>query len=429
MGKKYLVRGKGIYDSDSRAMDGTGLYILDGRVAARGRFEELAAQYMDAEVLDFSQEYLLPGLVNTHVHLEFTPCENTYEAYVNTDAEAHRRQARQAARQLLLSGVTAARDAGSSMELIGWMGAEACKAGMHPGVRPDSDSNPWPVPRLQLAGMPLTVTGGHLGFLGKAADSTEELLAAVQNRKEASCTCIKIIASGGQMTPGSLPEQEAYDKEQIETVVREAHRCGLPTAAHCLTVKSYENAMDGGVDCIEHGACFVRNHRMGLLERRLEPERLERFRGDGRFLMIGFSNNYHKLDRFRDGTSEGNNRVVPEAEAFLLEQEEKECGIFRYLADAGMRPTAGTDAGCGFTYFDETWLELELLVKRCGLTNREAIHAATVAGAQALGWGESLGALKSGYQADFITMAQNPLEDISALRQVSHVFCRGRLVR
>lgn len=406
--REYLVRAHGIYDSDLQEMNDTGMVIREDVIGERGTFEELVLRYPAVEVLDFSGEFILPGLINTHVHLEFTPSEETYRTYVAEDTRQHMEKAERAANQLLLSGVTSVRDAGSSMELV-------------------KRAKQWEAPRIQCSGVPLTASGGHLSFLGKPADSAKEIEMAVQERYLAGCGCIKIIASGGQMTPGSLPEQDSYSREQIEAAVEAAHKLGLLTAAHCLTTTSYVNAMKSGVDSIEHCACLVRNQKWGLLERRLEPEAVERFCGDRRFFMIGFSNNYHRLDRFRQDWKQS--RYIPDKEEFLLRQEEKEADIFRRLIQLGMRPTVGTDAGCGQTYFDETWLEVELLASRCGLSNQQAVHAATAAGAEALGWGDFLGKLKAGYQADFITVKRDPLQDIRALRHVSRVFCKGRCVK
>ena len=174
---------------------------------------------------------------------------------------------------------------------------------------------------------------------------------------------------------------------------------------------------------MEHCACFRRNRRLGLLERCYEPDVMEAFRGDHRYFMIGISNNYHQLDQVREGV-----RKPDEREAFLLEQEKRECEIFGRLADLGMRPLVGTDAGCGYTFFDETWLEMELLCSRCALTPEKVIHAATLEGAGALGWGDFLGRLAPGYEADFIAVAQNPIQDIEAFRHIKHVVCRGKII-
>lgn len=159
------------------------------------------------------------------------------------------------------------------------------------------------------------------------------MIQAVKERKSAGCGCVKLIVSGGQLTPGSVPEHDSYSREEIRAAVEAAHELGLPTAAHCLTTSSYVNAMEAGVDSVEHCACFRRNPCLGLLERCYEPDVMEAFRGDHRYFMIGISNNYHQLDQVREGV-----RKPDERESFLLEQEKRECEIFGRLADLGMRP-------------------------------------------------------------------------------------------
>lgn len=419
-----LVHGKGIYDSDAMRMKYTGMVLEGSRIKEMGRFEELSTAYPHARVMDVSDCYILPGLVNTHVHLEFTPCQDTYGIYRREDRKTRMARAVEHAGALLRSGVTTVRDAGSSMDLIEMLSGG--KTGSEP--RAGTQSGTWSgagmdLPRIQAAGMPLTPKGGHLAFLGKTSNGREELIQAVKIRKSAGCGCIKLIVSGGRLTPGSIPEHDTYTREEIRAAMEAAHELGLPTAAHCLTTSSYVNAMEAGVDSVEHCACFRRNPCLGLLERCYEPDVMEAFRGDRRFFMIGISNHYHQLDLVREGVQKPDER-----EAFLLEQEKRECEIFGRLVDLGMRPLVGTDAGCGYTFFDETWLEMELLCRRCALSPEKVIHAATIEGARALGWGDFLGRLAPGYGADFIAMEQNPLRDIEAFRHIKHVVCRGKII-
>lgn len=410
-GQTYMVHGKGIYDSDSHGMQANAMLVHHGTIIQTGQIQKLTELYPDIFVVDCSDQYILPGLVNTHVHLELEPSQDTYERYRKGTAREHIQQAAEAANRLLLSGVTLARDAGSSESLVPALDRSIYEDGML-------------LPRIQFTGMPFTRTGGHMGFLGKPTDTEEEIIREVESRQRDGCECIKIIASGGQLTPGSLPEKSSYRKEEIRLITDQAHKRGLLTAAHCLTTESFINAMDAGVDSIEHCACFVRNTENGLLERKMEEAVMNTYCGDHRYFMIGFSNHYHMLDHVREDM-----RIAGEKERFLLQQEEQEICIFSKLVELGLRPLVGTDAGCGLTYFDETWLELELLVSRCGMTAKEAIYAATVAGAEALGYGGMLGRLQAGYEADFITLDQNPLEEISAFRQVRHVVCRGKWVK
>jgi imidazolonepropionase-like amidohydrolase len=223
---------------------------------------------------------------------------------------------------MLFSGVTTVRDAGSSWRLL---------ALNRPEVRGFMR-----LPRLRLAGPPLTVTGGHLYYMGGEADSPEELVKAVRRYHKRGCRDLKLVLSGGQLTPGSLPERESYEPAAVTLAVAEAHRLGMTTFAHCLTTTSMVNALRAGVDSIEHGACFVRRADNGLLERVFQPEALEEFRGAGRFFMMGITNNYHALDRWRESSA------TDERERFLLEQEERECAIFRRYVDLGLTPVVGT---------------------------------------------------------------------------------------
>jgi imidazolonepropionase-like amidohydrolase len=157
------------------------------------------------------------------------------------------------------------------------------------------------------------------------------------------------------------------------------------------------------------------------LERVFRPEELEGFRGSGRFFMAGITNNYHALDQWRGDSAAAGNR-----ERFLLEQEERECAIFRSYVDLGLTPVVGTDAGCGLTPFDETWLECAVLAERCGLSPAEVLEIATLNGARCLGLDAETGALEPGLSADILAFREDPLQDIRALMKPAHIICRGK---
>ena len=278
-----------------------------------------------------------------------------------------------------------------------------------------------PMPRLRLAGAPLTVTGGHLCFQGGEANTPEELLAAVEQRRDIGCTDIKIVVSGGQMTPNTHPESVSYSAQDIRVITGEASRLGMPTFAHCLTTDGFVNCMLGGVECVEHGACFVRNHENGLLERVYEADKLELFRGSGRYFANELSASYHAFDHCR-----GNPQEQTPREAFLLKQEQREMEIFNRYIELGFIPVLGTDAGVAYTPFDETWLELELMVSRCGMRNADAIATGTVNAARCLHIGHETGALQPGLFADLIVLDTDPLQDIRAFARVGQVMKQGQ---
>ena len=402
---EYLIRARGIY-RDERLQDVTGLRVREGRIAELAPYEALAAHHPDLTTLDLSDCWLFPGLINTHVHLEFTATDRARLDYVEGTPGTHLLQAAHAAQQLLRSGVTTARDAGSS-----WSALEL----RHPQAQRNLKT-----PRLLLAGPPLTVTGGHLHFLGEETDGAADMVRQVRIRQKRGCDAIKLIVTGGQMTPGSLPERVSMTTEEIAAVVGEAHLLGLPTFAHCLTTEGFVRCMQGGVDCIEHIACFVRHPGNGLLERVYRPDTMAAFAGDARWFMMGLSAGYHQLDDFRSGK-----KPCTPRESFLLEQEERMFDIFARCCALGLVPVCGTDAGTGGTRFDETWLELALMVERGALTPAQAIRTATTSAAACVGLANETGALREGLWADIVALREDPLEHIRALAVPERVIAQG----
>ena len=406
---EQLLHAKGIYHSQQQAYSGDALLVRGDRIAAVGAFSELKRQHPQAEVKELANQYVLPGLINTHVHLEFDASTDLYNHYTHDNPEVRFLRAAVHANQMLLSGVTTVRDAGSTNAMLALLLPEV--------------QTLLPMPRLRLAGAPLTVTGGHLCFQGGEADTPEELLAAVEQRRDIGCTDIKIVVSGGQLTPNTHPESVSYSPEDIRVITGEASRLGMPTFAHCLTTDGFVNCMLGGVECVEHGACFVRNQENGLLERVYEADKLEPFRGSGRYFANELSASYHTFDHCR-----GNPEKQTPREAFLLKQEQREMEIFGRYVELGFIPVLGTDAGVSNTPFDETWLELELMVSRCGMRNADAITAGTVNAARCLHIGHETGSLKPGLYADLIVLDTNPLQDIRAFARVRHVMKQGQWI-
>ncbi|MBE3095137.1 MAG: amidohydrolase family protein [Actinobacteria bacterium] len=258
-------------------------------------------------------------------------------------------------------------------------------------------------------------------FLGGEADSIPELIKAVRLRKKRGCESIKIIVTGGQMTSRSLPERISYTIEEIKTVVDTATHLSMTTFAHCLTTEGFVKSMEGNIGCIEHCACFVLA-KNGLLERVWEEKVMNQFKGKQQFFMGGLSSGLHSFDDIRSGKRKPN-----EKEIFWLEQEARLFKNFIKLVELGMRPVVGTDAGVTLTTFDETWFELELMVK-AGLSPLDALKAATINGAECLEMEDAIGKIDIGYSADLIAANENPLKNISTLKNVEWVMHEGEIV-
>lgn len=409
----YLIHARGIYrgkkgERGSSLQAISGMRVRDGVIAEIEDYAALSARYPDLPTLDASDCWLFPGLINTHVHLEFSATDRARLDFIEGTPGTRLLRAADSARRLLYAGVTAARDAGSSWGAL--------------DLRRPQAASLTPAPRLHLSGPPLTVTGGHLHFLGEEADGAQELVRQARIRQKRGCDAIKLIVTGGQMTPGSLPERVSLTEEEIASVVREAHLLGLPTFAHCLTTEGFVRCMNGGVDCIEHVACFVRRADNGLLERVYEPRVMEAFAGTHRQFMMGLSAGYHLLDPFREGRLPCTAR-----ETLLLEQEERMFSIFGRCCALGLEPVCGTDAGTAGTRFEETWLELALMVERAGRTPAEAIDAGTRAAAACLGLESVTGRLDEGFSADIVALPENPLEHIRAYASPMRVIRCGEV--
>lgn len=408
-----LLETKALLDWEELTLRAGQCVLVEGnRIAAVGPRRELSALVggESCQRVDLSHLYLLPGLINTHVHLEFSGGANPLADYYAESPEKRLVRAVRNAQVMLHSGVTTVRDCGSSWTAL---------ALADPGL--------WRLagtPRLLMCGPPLTVTAGHLHWMDGEVDTAEEMVRQVRRLKKRGAASIKIMATGGQMTPGSRPESEAYTTEQMAAAVQEAVRWGLPTVAHCLTAEGQRRAIEAGVQSIEHCAFFRREHR-GWLERVYEPRAAEPY-GERRVLfMLGASAHSHRLDEVRGPSPR---REPSEQEAFWLEQEGRMFDIFGRLARCGFRPVVGNDAGVGFTPFDETWYELSMM-QRAGLSRREVLQAATAHSAEALGLPGAIGQIRPGYAADLIGLAGDPLQDLAAFARVPWVMRDGEIVK
>lgn len=384
-----------------------GLVIQGERVAAIGRFEELKKAWPDLLLRDWGGLYVMPGLINTHVHLELAPEGDTLRSYLAGSGKERAARGLRAAKAMLLSGVTAVRDAGSSMALV-----EA--------VRNSKDQT---LPHLLLCGPPLTKRGGHLWFMGGEADTVKELERQIRARRREGCGAVKLIASGGRLTPGTKPWEEQYSLEELRAAAEAAHGEGLSVMAHCLTERSAVTAVRAGVDCIEHFACIERRGQETTRRfRKGAAAGLEQWLGRREyFLMAGLSNSCPAMaGRLR--------RESGKKEA-AWKEERRRLNIAGEVLGLGFTPVAGTDGGCPGTYFEETWMEAALLAESGILTVHEALAAITVNGARALGLERETGQLRPGFYADLIALEGNPERDIRALSRVRHVVCRGRLIR
>jgi imidazolonepropionase-like amidohydrolase len=195
----------------------------------------------------------------------------------------------------------------------------------------------------------------------------------------------------------------------------------LPTVAHVLAAESIRRAARAGFQSLEHCAFFQRTAQ-GWMERVFAAEVAEEVRRHGCAVMAGLSAAWHVREAFRTSDQ----RTAHQE--FLLTMERRSEEIVARLSALGIPMVVGTDAGVGRTPFDETWLELALMV-RAGISPAEATLGATLHAARVLGLGHRIGAIAPGLDADLIAVPEDPLMRIEAFRQVVWVMRAGRVVK
>ncbi|TYB47290.1 amidohydrolase family protein [Nonomuraea sp. PA05] len=348
------------------------------------------------EVLDLPGHTVLPGLVDAHVHLGF---DDKVDPVTRRSPESdHHLLLRMAenARKLVSAGVTTARDLGGRGFLDVAL-RDAIEEGLAVG------------PHVVAATRPITITGGHCWYMGGEADDEPAIRRVARENLRAGADCLKVMASGGLMTPSAPPSWvPQYSTEQLRVVVEEAATRGKHVAAHAHAHASIRGCVEAGVTTIEHCSFFTPSGHQY----------------DGKLADLVASSGTYVCPTAHGVVS----RIVEVHGQAMLDAWLAGIAAMR---DAGIRVIAGTDAGFavgdianrtdGYVGGLETFASV-------GYRNAEIIELATVLAADACGVGEVAGSLDPGKRADLIAVAGDPLERISALRDLALVLVSGRSV-
>ena len=263
-------------------------------------------------------------------------------------------------------------------------------------------------PRIVAAGRPVCMTGGHGCFIGREADGPDDVRKAVREQLKAGADVIKLIATGGVMTPGVEPGSPQLTLEEMRAAVEEAGRAGRLTAAHAQGSAGIADAVEAGITTIEHGIF-------------LTDEIIESMKRKGVFLVPTLA---APAAISAGGLAAG----IPE---FMVRKSDAvmphHVASFQRAAKAGVRIAAGADSGTPLNLHGSLLPELELMVKY-GMTPLEVIRSATSVAAEALGLGGETGRVADGYAADLLAVAGEPGERIGALGDVRLVLAQGRAV-
>ncbi len=404
----------GTLDENGRmvAHDGWAVLVDGERIAAVG--DVPTSELMGYEVVDLAGAWVMPGLINLHAHVAASgkpPRANAkpvdYKKLFDTLTKippvlaAYRAQCASLAKTQLLSGVTTLRTVGGILDFDGQI-RDRINAGKTLG------------PRMLVCNTGVSVPGGHFaGSLATEASTPEEAAQHVRQIAATHPDWIKLMITGGVMDASEEGEPGVLrmPPELVRAACDQAHELGFRVAAHVESPEGVRVALENGVDTIEHGA-------------KPDEHILEQFRERGAADVCTISPAlpyalFPLEESHAPEIAQVNGRIVMEG---IIECA-KAC-----LAE-GIPVGLGTDSGCPFITHYDMWRELVYFVRYCEVSPDFALNTATLGNAGILGLADETGSLEAGKSADLIVCEENPLEDLSRLRRLSYVCCRGKLVK
>jgi imidazolonepropionase-like amidohydrolase len=373
----------------TRVIDGIGgvvnrvtLLVRGSKITAIGSSREVRIPSGCARI-DGRGLTVMPGLIDCHVHLclggepdVVAAVESEPPAYTLLKAARH-------AQATVQAGVTTVRDVGSRDHSIFTL-KRAIESGVIPG------------PRIVGAGLVICMVGGHARFIGREVAGVEQVRSAVRDQIAAGAEVIKVIASGGVLTPGTSPDQAQMTFEELQAAVDEARQAGRKVAAHAHGASGMKPAIRAGVHSIEHATL-------------MDEEALDLFETNGVYMVPTLSA-LSTTAACRRGCG------IPDSARDKAKAMTKRHQVsFKQAHRRGLLIAMGTDAGTPFNYHGDNAQELERMVA-LGMTPMDTIVASTLAAARLIGIQHQVGTIERGKTADLLLIDGDPLRNIELLR-------------
>jgi imidazolonepropionase-like amidohydrolase len=398
--KTVVIRAGRMLDvKTGKTLTGQTIVIQGDKIASVGAGAQIPA---DATVIDLSSATVLPGLIDAHTHITFTPNFGYSRLGISVPREAL--NGARNAKVTLEAGFTTIRNVGAT----GYSDValrDAVNAGDVPG------------PRMLVSGPALSITGGHcdnnlLPFdyhatNGGVADGVEAVQHKTREIIKYGADLIKVCATGGVLSHGDNPQASQYTLDEMKAIVTDAHRLGRKVAAHAHGAEGIRWASMAGVDSIEHGS-YIDDAAIAEMKKNgtyLVPTL---------YLMDWFFENAEKIGTPPELIAKGK-EVMPAARK----------NVARAFA-AGVKVGFGTDAAVYPHGLNAH--EFAVMVK-LGLTPLQAIQSATINDADLLGWSDKVGTIEPGKWADIIAVDGDPLADVTTLERVKFVMKGGEVVK
>jgi imidazolonepropionase-like amidohydrolase len=400
-----------------RLIEGTGREPLDypvvvvknGLILDVGAEGDIQLPREDSEELSFMDGTILPGLVDSHLHIALGT-GGGYEAMMRESNGIHLITGVINAGRALAAGITTVKEAGA-------------RDNVAMNIRESWRNGLIEAPRLLISGRPLTIPGGHFHFCNdNEARGVEEVRARVRQFVEEGVDIVKIMASGGG-TKGTRNSEASFTEEELRAIVEEAHRLGRTTMAHCEAYDSVGNAARAGVDVLEHCGFILPDGSRGF-----DKEAVRLMAEKGLYYNPTLQTGSQRRDALREKINSGESFTDKEEctlEGLEYKIRRKSENLVR-MVEMGVQVVAGSD-GIGLGNSTQVIRTMELMVE-AGLTPMQAIVAATGNGAKALKMDHIFGTIKQGLEADIIAVQRDPSEDITSLRSPLMVMQSGKVV-
>ena len=383
----HLLEGGTVADADG---------TLEADVAIDGDHVAVVGDVPESDVdsrTDVSGQFVVPGMIDTHVHLMMDGRANAESVQGDSEATLAYRAANNL-RNALHAGVTTIRDLGAPAS-VAIDAREAVAEGTIAG------------PRVQACGQNVTMTGGHGHWFGREADGPYEVRKAVREQLKKGADAVKCMATGGVLTTGAKTGAPELGPDELEALVDAASAKGVPTAAHCHGTQGIKNAVDAGIDSVEHGTF-------------MDEEAAELIVDEGAYWVPTVS--------ALKGIIGNRDAGIPEqAMAKADDATDRMAVAWEHALEHDVDIAMGTDAGTPFNFHEDAAHELAYMVEY-GLSPEGALEAATVNAADLLDL-EDTGLVEKGYRADLLVLPENPREDVTAWQSPEQVYTAGERVR
>ena len=364
----------------------------------------------DYRIIDLHGHYILPGLINMHVHLagsgkpqkkqrDNEKLVHTIMGSSLTRAIAYKMVAG-FAKDELLGGVT-------TIRTVGGLGSFDTR------LRDEIEAGTKTGPRILASNQGISVPGGHMaGSVAVAASSVPDALAHLEQSEKEKVDLIKLMITGGVLDAKEkgIPGELKMPPEMVRAICEKAHADGYLVAAHVESPEGVRVALENGVDSIEHGA-------------KLSEDMIKLFKERGAFLCTTISPAlpYALFDRSITNATE-----VEQYNGNVVFEGIVDCAKAALANDIPV--VLGNDVGCPWITQYDFWRELYYFHKYVGVSNSFAIYTATKRSAELAGIGDLTGSIEKGKYADLIITAKNPLEDLKALRNLEMVVAKGKVI-